>query len=49
VGSLADNLGLSLNAIFGMAGVVALVMAALSFVIVRGHSVVVRNLQPESV
>jgi fucose permease len=38
VGTLEDAMGLSLNAIFGMAAVVALAMAALSFVIVRGHT-----------
>ena len=35
VGPLEDMAGLSLNAIFGLAAVVALAMAALSFVVVR--------------
>jgi len=48
VGALADSMGLSLNSIFGMAAVVALVMAGLSFVIVRSHSVSVLHSQPES-
>jgi MFS transporter, FHS family, glucose/mannose:H+ symporter len=42
VGPLEDYLGVSLNALFGFAAVVALILAALSFVVTR-HAAIAPN------